>query len=121
MSTPANAWQPLFDTLTKLRAVWPSSEWSWDPRFDCLTSAFDLADIQRARTALQTAVPVEWAPDTIGGAPDTVSGLVKRYGLRSGQLLRSGDVVAGLQLFALWWPWGDGLKVSVRLGVAGPE
>jgi hypothetical protein len=122
MSTPANAWQPILDALTKLRAVWPSSEWTWDPRFECLTSSFPAADIPRARTVLDTAMPVEWSSDTIGGAPETVSALAKRCGgLRPGQLLRSGDVAGGLLLFALWWPWGDGSKVSVRFGIAGAD
>jgi len=23
--------------------------------------------------------------------------------------------------FAMWWPWGDGSRVSIRLGVAGSD
>jgi hypothetical protein len=122
MSTSANPWQSIFDTLTKLRGGWPSSEWTWDPRFECLTSSFDSADVPRARSVLDTAVPVEWSSTTIADAPEAVSALAKRCGgLRPGQLLRSGDDVAGLLLFALWWPWGDGSKVSVRFGITGAD
>jgi hypothetical protein len=62
----------------------------------------------------------EWSPDNINQAPDEIRTLAARFGgVRPGQLLFTGEVVGGrMHLFALWWPWGDGATISLRVGVA---
>ena len=121
MATFGEPWQPILDTLAALPAAWPSPEWTWDSRLECVTSLLAVALVPTARAALDAVVPATWTSVTIATAPDTVRALSERCGgLWPGQLLLSGDVVAGMFLFALWWPWGDGSRVSVRLGIANP-
>jgi hypothetical protein len=120
MASPSEAWQPLLDGLDRLREAWPGSGWSWDPRFKCVTSSFgkDIAD--RAREAMAGVLDGAWSPDSINQAPDEIRTLAARFGgVRAGQLLFTGEAVGGrMHLFALWWPWGDGETISLRVGVA---
>lgn len=122
MSTPVEPWQPLLDALAKLHAAWPGAGWSWDGRFKCVTSSFEKALGPGVRAAMAEALPAEWSSSSLGSAPDDLRALADRYGgLRSGQLFFNGEAVAGLRLFALWWPWGDGATISVRIGIANSD
>ena len=120
MASPTEAWQPLLDGLERLREAWPGTGWSWDPRFKCVTSSFDKEIADRARAAMAGVLDGEWSPDSINQAPDEIRTLAARFGgVRTGQLLFTGELVGGrMHLFALWWPWGDGATISLRVGVA---
>jgi len=119
MATSAEPWQPILDALTNLQAVWPVSGWSWDQRFKCATSSVPTDAALGVRSLLGAVVPSEWTAQTFATAPDEVRGLAQRCGdLRPGQILFTGPPVAGMLVFAMWWPWGDGSQVSVRIGVA---
>jgi len=110
--------EPL-EFLARLRAAWPDPGWTWDGRLGCVTSSFASALGSSVRAALAAATLAEWTGDTLPAAPDAVVALADRCGgMRPGQLLLTGEMRDGLLPFALWWPWGDGSKVSVRLGVA---
>src|SRR6185503_19971360 len=122
MSTSDEPWQPLLDTLGQLRTAWPSSEWSWDHRFNCVTSSLPADASAEMRRLLAPVVPSEWTAETFASPPADVRALRERCGdVRPGQLLLTGPAVAGMTLFGMWWPWGDGSKVSVRLGIAGSD
>jgi hypothetical protein len=117
--TPNETWQPILDTLGQLRSAWPTTEWTWDPRFKCVASSMPMGSASTARAALTAADLSEWTPVTFATAPDEVRALEARCGdLRAGQVLLTANPVDGMILFAMWWPWGDGSQVSVRLGVA---
>jgi hypothetical protein len=122
MSTSIEPWQPLLDTLATLPPGWPGSPWSWDGRFKCVTSSFNKAIGDRVRAATVEALPGEWTAATIDSAADPIRALANRFGgLREGQLFLAGESVAGMRLFALWWPWGDGSTISVRIGIANSD
>jgi hypothetical protein len=122
MSPSAEPWQPILDTLAKLQAAWPTPGWSWDHRFKCVTSSFAGDSGPAVRAVLAAAVPSEWTAESFPTAPDEVRALGERCGdLRPGQLLLTGNVVAGMILFAMWWPWGDGSQISVRVGIANSD
>jgi hypothetical protein len=109
----------LLDLLSKIQSAWPSSEWSWDQRHACVTSVLATKAQTQARTQLLTALPHEWTSETLGTATPDVLGLADLCGgLRPGQLLLSGDKVNDSWAYGLWWPWGDGSAVSIRLGIA---
>jgi hypothetical protein len=119
MSIAPELWQPLLEKLAKLRAAWPGAAWGWDPRFKCVASSFGKEIAPRVREAMVGVLTAEWTASTILGAPDDVRVLADRHGgIRSEQLFFTGDVVAGMRLFGLWWPWGDGATVSLRVGIA---
>lgn len=120
MSSPSEAWQPLLDGLGQLRGAWPGGGWSWDPRFKCVTSSFTKDIVDRARQAMTGVLDAEWSVASINQSPDEIRTLAARFGgVRDGQLLFTGNAVDGrMHLFALWWPWGDGSTISLRVGVA---
>lgn len=118
-SRSAEQWQPLFDGITKLRSTWPARGWSWDGRLSCVTSSFSTEFETKARESAATALPQEWTSTTLLKAPAHVRELAERHGgLRSGQLLLLGGPFGGILAFGLWWPWGDGVTISLRVGLA---
>ena len=122
MPTSAEPWQPILDALAQLRSAWPARDWTWDHRLKCVTSSLSTEAVAAARSVLLAAVPSEWDAASFANAPDDVRALSDRCGeLRPGQALLTASPVAGMVLFALWWPWGDGSKVSIRLGIANND
>ena len=121
MSAPGDPWTPALESLAALRARWRGSDWTWDGRLACAVSSFPIAQEPEARRELAAEFPSEWTADTLPAAPGGVTALAHRCGggLRPGQLLLCRDAADGGLLFALWWPWGDGTKVSVRIGIEG--
>ena len=119
MSTSGEPWQPILDRLSRLRDAWPAQAWSWDHRFKCATSSLGAEAALKAKAILLGAVPAEWDELSFARAPEPVRGLAERCGeIRPGQALLTADPVAGMILFAMWWPWGDGSTTSIRIGVA---
>ncbi|MEO5770297.1 MAG: hypothetical protein ABIS92_18215 [Polyangia bacterium] len=122
MSTSAEPWQPLLDAFAQLRAAWPASDWTWDPRFKCVTSSLPATDAESVGPLLKAVVPNEWTAISFASAPEPVRALEARCGdLRPGQLLFTGQQIAGMVPFAMWWPWGDNSKISVRLSIANSD
>jgi hypothetical protein len=114
-----DAWQPIFDSLGRMKIAWPTRGWSWDPRLFCVTSSFTTEQEPQARTATQMALQNEWSAQTISRAPASLRDVVERAGgVRQGQLVLSTGPVSGLLLYGLWWPWGDAETVSLRVGLA---
>jgi len=122
MATPVEPWQPILDTLARLREAWPGREWTWDHRFKCVTSAVAGDAATSARGTLVSTTPSQWDAASFATAPESVRALGERCGeLRPGQSLFTAAPVADMTLFAMWWPWGDGTRVSIRLGIAGSD
>ena len=117
----SDPWQGLLDALSRLRAKWPRRGWSWDTRLNCVTSSFSTDIEAEARAIAREALSVEWTSTTLGTAPPRIRDLAERSGgLRSGQALLSAGPVAGVLAYGLWWPWGDGVTVSLRVGLDIP-
>jgi hypothetical protein len=119
MANPSAPWQPLLDSLENLRVQWPGTGWGWDARFKCVSSSFDKEIVDRVRAAMVGVLDAEWSATAITGAPADVRALAGKYGgIRTGQMLFTGTTADGMYLFGLWWPWGDGSTISLRVGVA---
>ena len=123
MQTLPEPWQPLLDSLVKLRDGWPGVGWGWDARFRCVSSSFDKKIAARVLELTAATLQTQWTTDNFAAAPDDVRVLAERYGgVRAGQMVLAGsDVVVGMRLFGLWWPWGDGSTISLRLGIANSD
>jgi hypothetical protein len=107
-----------WELLTKLRASWPGSAWSWDARFGMVASTFDAKQEPAARASATLAFPHGWTAKSIDTAPpELVATAARTGGLRAGQRLLGGD----RGLYALWWPWGNGEKLTLRIGLVGRE
>jgi hypothetical protein len=94
-------------------------EWSWDDRFLMMLLVFESRHSDVVTEALTDALPQAWE----GGSDEAdrpraiyhvVSGL---GGLRRGQVLRTTDSELDPMLFAAWWPWRDGSRISLRVGI----
>ncbi len=113
-----DSWAPLLRVLKDLRSSWPARGWSWDKRHSCVTSSFSAEIESNARAAAAVAFPSEWTSTTIQKAPPAVRDLVDRTGgIRAGQLALSSAAVGSAFVYCLWWPWGDGMTISVRVGL----
>src|ERR1700733_9465785 len=114
--------QPLFDPLRRLRVEWPQRGWSWDSRFICVSSSFATEIEDKNRVLALQALPSEFNSRSIVTAPPATRELSERAGgLRSGQLLFAGAPVGRVFAYGLWWPWGDGMTISLRVGIAGVD
>jgi len=113
----------LFAVLTRLHEEWPIRAWGWDGRLPTITSSFDANTAATARTILERTLPRHFTSETLATAPQAVRDIVDRSGgLRGSQLAFCGGPKERMA-FGLWWPWGGGATISVRLGlvVASPD
>lgn len=119
MANANEAWDLIFAALERLRGKWPSPDWMYDRRLKCVASSIPLAREPEARAAMAEVLPVSFSVDTLPGAAAGVRALVEKCGgLRATQLVfwgAGGDDAPGV--FGLWWPWGDGTTVSLRIGL----
>jgi hypothetical protein len=118
MANLSEAWDPVFAGLERLRAAWPARDWMYDRRLKCVASSIPLVREADARAAMADVLPVSFSVDTLATASAGQRDLVEKCGgLRASQLLfwGGGDDAPGV--FGLWWPWGDGTTVSLRIGL----
>jgi hypothetical protein len=115
-----DAWSEVLASLKELRAAWPTRGWSWDARQSCVASSF-IAELEaKARAAAKLALTREWTPSTLGRAPLPLRDVAEKSGgLREGQLLLASAPAGPAFAYALWWPWGDGMTISARIGLGG--
>lgn len=110
----------IFETLENLRAKWPKSGWSWDSRFSCVASSFGLDLVSEAQAVATEALRHEWTTRNIAGAPPIVRQLADDTGgIRADQFIFTTDPGGRLVAYGLWWPWGDDITISLRVGLAG--
>ncbi len=115
-----DAWSLLFGAMRELRSTWPSRGWSWDTRLSCVTSSFNVELDAKARTAVTLALSTEWTAATIQRAATPIRDLAERTGgLRSGQFIFTSATIGNNFAYGLWWPWGDAMTTSVRVGLGG--
>jgi len=109
---------PIFDAFTQLRAKWPKRGWSWDSRLNCVASSFDASVADEAHSVLSQALPTVWAESTMPKASSVLREIGERSGgVRAGQLIYASDPIASVQPYGLWWPWGNGQTISLRVGL----
>jgi hypothetical protein len=110
----------ILGAMKELRTAWPSRGWSWDKRVSCVTSSFVVELETKARAAAANLLPVEWTSTTIGRAPTALREIADRTGgLRAGQTITTTSAPGSGFAYALWWPWGDGMTTSARIGLGG--
>jgi hypothetical protein len=118
MGSGNEVWDAIFAALERLKGRWPGGDWTYDRRLKCASSSIPLAREADARAAIVEALPVSFSVDTLPSAGAGVRSLVEKCGgLRAAQLVfwGGGDDTPGA--FGLWWPWGDGTTVSLRIGL----
>lgn len=101
--------------LSALRTEWPTKEWSWDGRMSVVTSAVSGPHIALARAIVEKALPQVFDGTNLASAPDALRAIITASGGLRGNQLAFADGTA----FGLWWPWGGGGTVSLRIGLVG--
>ena len=127
MASPEDPWEALFARLIGLRTAWPGRAWTYDRRLKCVTCALTKADEAKDMAAVAAVLPASWNASTLAEAPPEVRATVGACGgLRVGQSVSWGagaraDVTAAEvpapAAFGLWWPWGDAVTISLRIGL----
>jgi hypothetical protein len=119
-SARKDSWSVLLHALKDLRATWPMRGWSWDGRWSCISSSFSVELEPKARAAIAPILTSEWGPLTLSRAPSAVREIAERIGgLRVGQAILASASTGGVFAYGLWWPWGDGMTTSLRVGLGG--
>jgi hypothetical protein len=118
MATADEQWQSLFQALEGLKTQWPASDWTYDRRLKCVASSIPMNLEPAARAAMTVLLPTSFSAQTLASAPEGVRKLAEGCGgVRSSQLLFWGGEAGAPGAFGLWWPWGDGTTVSLRVGL----
>ncbi|HEV3030321.1 MAG TPA: hypothetical protein VG319_01700 [Polyangia bacterium] len=118
MASVDEQWQELFQGLERLKGKWPAPDWSYDRRLRCVASSIPMSLEPAARAAMTEVLPKSWSAQTLAEAPEGVRKLAESCGgVRSAQLLFWGGEPGTPGAFGLWWPWGDGTTVSLRIGL----
>jgi hypothetical protein len=92
--------------------------WKWDSRFETVLAEFGVDKKDNIRATLEQHLSAAWDSANVGNAPDTVRVIKDDLGgLMAGQILFTSDPNRGVVLFCAWWPWGNGEKISIRVGL----
>lgn len=118
MDPQVDDWRPVLEPLSVLRRGWPNPTWTWDERFTMLASSFPKDKEMQARASAAHALPYAWDMNSLATAPAGLRTICENTGgLRAGQMLMAGKA-GGIVLYGLWWPWGGGEKITLRIGFA---
>jgi len=120
MSTTPSTTELLFQSLGRFRKAWPKGGWSWDGRLNCVASSFVIELTDDAQLALRDVFVGQWSTKNIAVAPQAVRDIADTTGgIRSDQILYSSEPGGRLISYGLWWPWGDDVTLSMRVGLGG--
>lgn len=110
----------LFQTLANLKSRWPKGGWTWDYRFSTVASSFHVDLSDDAERALAGLLPNEYNYRSIANAPPVLRDVVEAAGgVRTDQRVFSTAQNGRLMAYGLWWPWGDEITISLRVGLGG--
>lgn len=90
--------------------------WEFDPRFRAALAAFPSTQKTQVLAALEAGFEARWTRKNVAEAPGRASELAsKTGGLREDQILLAANATSDPILFGLWWPWGGGEMISIRV------
>jgi hypothetical protein len=85
-----------------------------------VSSSFSTAVEADARNAVNSVFKAQYTHRSLSKAPATIHEISEASGgLRPDQMIVTSDTIGGLMAFGLWWPWGDDVTISFRVGLVG--
>ena len=85
-----------------------------------MASSFSAALESEAKSAIAGTFRSQFGLRSMSKAPAAVQELAESTGgLRADQMIVTSDTVGGLMAYGLWWPWGDDVTISFRVGLVG--
>jgi hypothetical protein len=110
----------MFQALERFRQAWPKQGWSWDYRFNAVASSFHVDLSPEAERAIAVLFSELYDHRSLHRAPEHIQEVAEAVGgVRSDQRIYAAPASGRLVPYALWWPWGDEITISLRVGLAG--
>ena len=79
---------------------------------------FDKGDRDVVYIPLTQEFDTQWDFKSVDNSPAPFYSYLKSvFGIIPGQKIFTSTDGTGTMLFAVWWPWGDGNKISLRVGL----
>jgi len=97
-----------------------SNRWAWDHNYNHALVVFDKEDLELILLPITLEFEQKWDFATIDDSSRLVNSFIQSgFGLMPGQnlFIAADDNAAGLLLYATCWPWGNGNKFSLRVGI----
>jgi hypothetical protein len=118
----SNELKKLGDTCTRIGLNVPDEyAWHWDERFNTATVVFDCDEKDLILFPITQEFDHQWDIANIGDVPEPFCRYFKEvFGIIPGQKTFTSQTGDGTVLFAVWWPWGNGRKISLRVGLFDP-
>lgn len=118
MSTQ-NSSGKLTSILGQVVSVIPNSySFRGDDRYHAVTSVLLSEDVTGLEKKISGLFHARWDHTNLEGAAGAVQALLRELqGMRPGQILYTEDLSANTVGYAAMWPWNNGKRVSLRLGV----
>lgn len=103
---------------SQLKAAVPGpNPWRWDEEFDVARIVFRKSDEQVVLPLLEKAFQNRFDFSTIEKSSSHINQFITSlFGIIPGQMVFSSDITNGHILFAAWWPWGNEMYISLRVG-----
>jgi hypothetical protein len=101
-----------------------SNLWEWDEKYNHALVVFNKEDLELILLPITLEFEQTWDFATIENSSRLVSSFIESgFGLMPGQnlFIAADDNATGLLLYATCWPWGDGDKFSLRVGIFGED
>ncbi len=90
--------------------------WKWDDWVGAFLAEISTDKELEARTILEKHLPVLWDSSNINKAPKVVQDLANYLGgIKPAQYLFCSDPSSEAFVFCAWWPWGNGITISLRI------
>lgn len=97
-----------------------TTQWAWDEKFNHALVVFEKEDLELILLPIALEFEQSWDFSTIDDSSRLVYDFIQSgFGLMPGQnlFIAADDKAAGMLLYATCWPWGDGDKYSLRVGM----
>ena len=90
--------------------------WKWDERFETALAEFKVENKARVHDELVRRLGNIWDVSNVETAPEAVQTIINAFGgMMPGQLLFTSDPEQEALVFCAWWPWGNGITISLRI------
>jgi hypothetical protein len=119
MDLQSDSYPEFADICTKISLNLPeASTWRWDETFQTALVAFEKSDGDLVLFPLIKEFDRHWDFTSLQqGTGPFFEFFQSAFGVIPGQRIFTTDDSAGRTLFAVWWPWGDDVNISLRVGL----
>jgi hypothetical protein len=105
-----------------VEALSSSVKWKYDDFHKVMLAEFSVDKQDQVLFSLQQVLPTSWDVRTVKKAPEETKHLAGAFSkLVKQQKLFSTNIKHHPKVMVVWWPWGHGATISVRLFLTNPS